>query len=492
MTQPSSERVEKWSVFELALRGPSDGNPYRDYPLKAVFRYGGREVTVDGFYDGEGTYRVRFMPDREGVWSYRTSSPADQLDGLSGSFECAPASEGNRGPVRVRDAYHFAHEDGTPYHPFGTTCYAWIHLDEGMQEETLRTLASKRFNKLRMCVFPKHYAFNSADPDSYPFAERADGGFDFDRFDPRFFAKLERRILELQKLGIETDLILFHPYDNGRWGFDRMSADTDEFYLRYLIARIASIRSVWWSLANEYDFMEEKTTADWDRLFRVVQEADPYGHLRSIHNGTRMYDHGSVRFYDHAKPWVTHLSVQHWDVTLPPIWHRQYRKPIVIDECCYEGNLPQRWGNITAEEMTRRFWDSAARGAYCTHGETYADPKDDIWWAKGGKLHGQSPERISFLRDILEDAPADIAPIPEIYDVPTIGVEGEYYLQYFGIHRPCWREIPLPEDAVYKAEIIDTWEMTIREVEGTLSGLSRLELPDKVYQAVRIRKLAES
>lgn len=484
-----SERVEKWGVFELVLEGPEHGNPYQDYPLKALFRFDGHEVTVTGFYDGGGLFRIRFMPDREGNWSFVTSSPVPELDGISGNFTCTPPSEGNHGPVRVTDEYRFAYEDGTPFHPFGTTCYAWIHLNKGMQEKTLQTLSGNCFNKLRMCVFPKHYAFNSEEPDSVPFALREDGGFDHARFDPAFFAKLESRILDLQKLGIEVDLILFHPYDKGHWGFDRMDPEVDGYYLRYLLARLSAYRNVWWSLANEYDFMEEKKTADWDRLFQIVQEEDPYSHPRSIHNGTRMYDHGSVHFYDHAKPWVTHLSIQHWDVTLAPLWHKVYRKPIVIDECCYEGNLPQRWGNITAEEMTRRFWDSIVRGAYCTHGETYIHPDNEIWWAKGGKLYGQSPERIAFLKSILEEAPAGYKTIPAIYDVPTIGVEGEYYLQYFGIHRPSYREIPLPEDAEFMAEIIDTWEMTITKLNGKHCGPSRLDLPDKLYLAVRIQRV---
>ena len=51
-------------------------------------------------------------------------------------------------------------------------------------------------------------------------------------------------------------------------------------------------------MANEYDFMKAKDMSDWDRFFRIVQERDPYSHLRSIHNSGPMYDHG--------KSWVTH------------------------------------------------------------------------------------------------------------------------------------------------------------------------------------------
>ncbi len=109
---------------------------------------------------------------------------------------------------------------------------------------------------------------------------------------------------DLLALGIEADIILFHPYD--RWGFATMSAETDDRTLRYVIARLAAYRNVWWSLANEYDLMQAKTMTDWDRFFRIVQESDPYGHLRSVHN--------CRGFYDHGKPWVTHCSVQHHDV----------------------------------------------------------------------------------------------------------------------------------------------------------------------------------
>ena len=104
----------------------------------------------------------------------------------------------------------------------------------------------------------------------------------------------------LRDLGIEADLILFHPYD--RWGFSDMDAKTDDRYLRCIVARLAAYRNVWWSFANEYDLMEQKRMSDWDNFFRLVQECDPYQHLRSIHN--------CRAFYDHAKPWVTHQSVQ--------------------------------------------------------------------------------------------------------------------------------------------------------------------------------------
>src|SRR5665811_1436029 len=68
--------VPQWEVFELTLAGPDAGNPFTEVQLGARFVLGRKVVAVDGFYDGMGTYKVRFMPDTEGEWTYTTSSKA--------------------------------------------------------------------------------------------------------------------------------------------------------------------------------------------------------------------------------------------------------------------------------------------------------------------------------------------------------------------------------------------------------------------------------
>ncbi|OZB98217.1 DUF5605 domain-containing protein [Paenibacillus sp. XY044] len=482
--------VERWAVYETAIHSSEAiGNPYRDVWLLAVFRNGDRVVKADGFYDGDGVYKIRFMPDSVGRWVFSTKSNMPSMDGITGEFDCTDPGSGNHGMVRVVSQDHFEYEDGTPYMPFGTTCYAWIHQSESVQDETLGVLKTSPFNKIRMCVFPKRYTFNTTEPELFPFAGSKELGFDLDRFEPRFFRKLERRIEQLGDLGIEADIILFHPYDKGHWGFDRMSPEVDEAYLRYVIARLSAYRNVWWSLANEYDFMREKRMEDWDRFFQMIRQHDPYQHLRSIHNGTKMYDPTSLKLYDHSKAWVDHVSLQHWDLTATDSIRRQFHKPVVIDECCYEGDIPRRWGNISGEEMTHRFWEGMVRGAYVGHGETYLHKDDIIWWSHGGQLHGTSPERIRFLRQILEDTPQKLVVLDTVKDVPALGSEGRYYLLYFGVHRPALFPMDLPEGNEYKAEVIDTRKMTIERLEGTYSGACTIPLPGKPYLALRIRLL---
>ena len=213
----ASAQTERWTIYEISLPGPSAGNPFVDVEIGARFALGHRSIDVDGFYDGQGVYKIRFMPDTPGDWTYSTHSNRAELNGKTGKFICAPARAGNHGPVRVRNTTHFSYEDGAPYIPIGTTAYAWTHQGDALEEQTLQTLRSAPFNKMRMCVFPKSYAYNANEPVYYPFENN-----DYTRFNPAFFAHLEKRVADLEALGIEADLILFHPYD--RWGYAKMGA----------------------------------------------------------------------------------------------------------------------------------------------------------------------------------------------------------------------------------------------------------------------------
>ncbi|MBN1402809.1 MAG: DUF5060 domain-containing protein [Anaerolineae bacterium] len=476
----SATEIERWGTFELTLDGPQEGNPFVDVSFGAEFAFRHRVVPVDGFYDGNGHYKVRFMPDTLGTWRYTTTSNLAALNGQTGAFECVAPSLENHGPVRVADTYHLAYEDGTRYYQIGTTCYVWNHQGDALEEQTLATLAGSPFNKLRMCVFPKDYLYNRNEPEFFAFQGDLARGFDFTRFDPVFFHHLEGRILDLMRLGIQADLILFHPYD--RWGFATMPTESDDFYLRYVVARLAAFRNVWWSMANEYDLMQAKTMADWDRFFRIVQESDPYGHLRGVHNC-----HG---FYDHAKPWVTHQSIQHRLPERTTEWRELYKKPVIIDETQYEGNVPRQWGNIPPQEMVRKFWEGTVRGGYVGHGETYLDPDDILWWSKGGVLHGQSPERIAFLKGILEGGPQrGFDPIEGVVETrfPCAGKGEAYLLTYCGILQPALMPLNLPEGNRYEIDVLDTWDMTVITLAGRYEGSVEIELPGKPYIAVRMR-----
>ena len=485
-------RVEKWDLFELDLKGPHVGNPYLDIELSAVFRKGGRELTTAGFYDGQGRYFVRFSPDEEGQWTYHTQSNAPQLSGKRGGFTCTAPTGQNHGPLKIVNTYYLEYADGTPFYAVGTTCYQWTSVSQDLQNTTLQTLAESPFNKIRMCVFPKHYSWNQSDPWAFPYV-RNEQVNDYTRPNYEFFRNFDKRIAQLNKLGIQADVILFHSYD--RWGHAKMGKENDDRYVKYMIARIGAYRNVWWSLANEWDLMlhrKHKTEADFDRFFRILKENDPYQRLRGIHNWYNTEDH----FYDHNKPGVTHASIQSSQFYKALEWRERYPKPQLWDEVRYEGNIPKGWGNLTPEMMTAHFWMGGLTGGYVTHGECYRKVKDDsddvLWWGKGGKLKGKSPPRITFFRKIMEAVPIkEMAPkITKLKEGQEnegvcfiLSKPGQIYLGYT-LNKDRLIRFDLVGNIDYKIELIDTWNMTVQDLGTVQPGTYTYKTTAK-YQAMR-------
>ncbi len=521
MLKSYTKQGTKYGVLELVLEGPAEGNPFAEQWVKGSFSCRGEEKRAEGFYDGDGIYRLRFMPSFAAEYRCRISTSWGETQEVK--ISVGEAEEGNHGPVRVADTFHFAYEDGTPYYPVGTTCYVWELQPEEVREDTFRSLKEAHMNKLRFCIFPKHYVYNLREPERYPFErrpgapwtpedydekklkERAGGSFnsyeslqfsieepeqvwDFSRPDPKYFAHIEACIERLGRMGVEADLILFHPYD--RWGFSKMGLENENFYLKYAVNRLSAFHNVWWAMANEYDLFSWKRIQEWESNAATVCEQDPYRHLRSIHNCMTMYDH--------SRAWITHCSIQRIDLYRTAentdLWRTQYKKPCVLDEIAYEGDLPFGWGNISGEEMTRRFWEAYTRGGYGQHGETYETEDGVIWWSHGGTLKGSSPARIAFLRRIMEENGGYMEPVPCLFDETCAsnsgpGAKRDCLLYYYGANRPNMRPFRYPGQT-FDVDVIDTWDMTVTNI-GRCSGSFQVKLPAKPYMAVRLTRVKE-
>ena len=501
--QQKTDSVEKWGMYEVTLNGPSTGNPFVGIELSAVFTNGEQTFEPDGFYDGNGIFKIRFMPDKIGVWTYKTKSNRNELNGKEGSFICTSASPGKHGPVQVRDQYQFEYRDGTPYFPFGTTIYEWVFQAENVRQQTLETLKSSPFNKARFLLVPPYkdkYLSGPLKLDKFPFEGTSIDNFDVSRFNIEYFHDFEKCLKQIEDLGIQADVILFRPYDGPKWGFDRMDMATNERFVRYVVARLAAYRNVWWSMANENSFMEYFTTDDWDKLFQIVAKKDPYHHMLSIHNADIIYDY--------TKPWVTHVSIQYYNAVrafgAAAMLRDIYRKPVINDEINYEGNISSRWGQLSGEEMVFRFWLAIIGGTYATHGEAFVDTSGINWISEGGVLHGESPSRIAFLKKIVETGPqAGLEPIDHAYTRNIAGEYGKYYLFYFGKEQIKSWDFVLPQRGLkdgmkFRVELIDTWNMTISAVDTVfeIEKLNRykfidkkkrsVKFPDKPYMAMRI------
>ncbi len=498
-----AEQIEQYRYFEISIDTAAR-------QVRGTFSCGDIQKEAEGFFLKESKWTVRFCPERTGRWDYRIT---DGEKAWEGAFTCVEARGKNHGRVRA-EGFHFRYEDKTRYLPFGTTCYAWIYQPEEIRAQTLKALAEAPFNKLRMCIFPKDMIYNEEEPPFFPYEKDEQGKWDIGKPVPEFWETLERCILELDGLGIEADLILFHPYD--RWGFSRLPAEDNRKHLKYCVTRLAAFKNLWWSLANEYDLMPGRMGADWDSYARLIRECDPYGHLLSIHNCFGPYE---------KREWMTHCSLQTADTKSALEMRMKYGIPVILDECGYEGDIPFDWGNLSAFELTHRIWMGCMRGGYCSHGETLYAEDNRLWWSKGGRLRGESVARIAFLKGLLEELPENLEPFffrvdtdpngkkQEGADTPfakaMMGLEEEErnrrildmlplalcnegcWLQYLG--RSCQREIQVnaPGEGSFRADILDVWEMRRVCAASRFEGSIRLKLPGKEGTAILLTRLPQ-
>lgn len=508
------EKFYQYETAQWSVKGKIPADSLACVDIRGIFRPDGESTSeeVYGFYAEDGTYIIRFYPGKCGIYHCRIEgNDIDETQEFD--FECLPKRQGKRGMVRA-DGTHFKTDDGQWFYPFGTTVYAMIHQDDSLAARTLQSLKAAPFNKIRICVFPKHFEYNHNEPPCFPFERADDGSWDVNRPDAAYWERLEDCIKSLDELGIQCDLILFHSYD--RWGFSELPVDDALVYLDYVVRRLGAFANVWWSLANEFDLMKYKQE-DWELFAHFIHEKDPYGHLLSCHQ--------MLREWDYSNKDTTHICTQTSALELLSRKIKKYNKPLMVDECGYEGNLPISWGNLSAFGLVHRFWTVCVQGGYCTHGETFFSEDEVIWWAKGGRLKGQSPERIGFLKGILEEigGPLEYAGLdfdresfnktmsdltPEMIEKneilmlfshytwedieknPAFAREyiGRYgdkaFLKYYGRQCPYLGMLVLPEDKKYKVEAIDVWEMKRWTVLEEAAGEVFFELPSKEGMAV--------
>ena len=88
--------MRQYETFEICFTGPEPQEGWAQPDLAASFSRADRAVTVKGFYDGEGQYVVRFLPDAPGEYAWQVRGVVN-ADGR----ETCESARNARGPVRA-------------------------------------------------------------------------------------------------------------------------------------------------------------------------------------------------------------------------------------------------------------------------------------------------------------------------------------------------------------------------------------------------------
>lgn len=326
-------------AFEMTeAEASAHPNPYTDVTLRAEFRSpkGGRTKVMQGFWDGDRRFRLRFAPDFEGRWDFRIISNLAGVDRKTGSFDAAP--QRLPGFVEVFNTRYFKHANSlTPHYWLGDTM---LHFSLAPWETFRRIVDARVEQKFT------HVRGLALGPDG----NEANAFRSPDEPNPAYFREMDRRIDYMTMNGLTVDLILGG--GGGRLIELFPTRRQRDLYIRYIAARYAAFNVTWQGL------LEWESYADGRGLLKEIAAAldkyDPYGHPKT----TAAAVSSAALSYDGWQDFMTQNTV---DAALAAIEFETQPAPFVNTRVGVEG------GGASAGEIRRRAWTAAVRGQYATY-----------------------------------------------------------------------------------------------------------------------------
>lgn len=300
-----------YETFELAIRGQrTNVNPFTRF-VETTFELDDRVVRVDGFYDGDDTWRVRFAPELPGEWRYTWRLGEQRGSGVVrvGKEPWLSRPSGTQGPairhrghVRARGDQRgtLEHADGSPHYWAGAK---WLSAKNYGPPER----GGERNEREEDGSF--HDAYYS-DETFYEFLDTAvayglngmllklglyplqDDGLSWDL---EWIRRADRWLAAMNERGVYCQITLFEPWSRKLGAPFEYSLDSSEHvldawsenqrpekqnYVRYALARFSGYSNVYWELANrirhpgfdERTFLDQASTA----YTAWLEAYDPY------------------------------------------------------------------------------------------------------------------------------------------------------------------------------------------------------------------------
>lgn len=418
--------------YELVFHSSKDYlNPFSDVDINAVFIHeSGRRISLPGFWNGANEWKIRFSPDRTGIWKYYVSCSDPDNGSLAGdgAIVCEyrePRTELEKhGYVKIGDGGRImTYEDGTPFFWLGDT--HWQMPDcERLHEcnypgctcgNQFRHLADDRIRK-GFTVYQTY--FDSAESDGG--GNRRVHHWWKDKYtliNPAAFNETMDIMIEyLASQGIMVAMGFgVHSCSVRAYGFDTKPLLA---FVRYCVARYACY-PVCWITAQEITDGSFSYFEPWRKAGEEVSRIDGYHRPNGAHTYP-LYADNPVMQVLHKEPWHDFYPLQAGhggksglqDRSFYASYRNTNNKPYIESECQYE---EIHCCGFTGSDASRcGAWRAMLSGAAgFTYGVTgvwafqWNDTDDRGWhtyspdpWYLGMDKHGST--EMTYLRQFFE------------------------------------------------------------------------------------------
>lgn len=353
-TNEQTTIVPKWDCFEAVLKSSVKyTNPVQQATLTATFVSPlGESFTVYGFWDGDNVWKIRFMPDLAGKWSFTTKCSDISNYGLhnkSGSFICTAPVKKDRfsihGPVKLSpDRRYLQHADGTPFFWLADT--AWNGPLMSTDDEWkfyLQTRAQQKFTAVQWVTTQWRAA-----PDGDINGQLAYTGREKIEINPDFFKRLDKKVEQMNRAGLLSVPVLLWAIQGGSQPEINPGVSLPEdqaiILARYMVARWQGYHTVW-ILNGDGDYRGEKAEK-WKRIGRAVFEGIHHSPVTQ-HPGGRMWilnEFINEKWYDICGYQSGHNERDdnlRWIFAGPPStdWKKEPPRPFISLEAPYENHF---------------------------------------------------------------------------------------------------------------------------------------------------------
>ena len=245
----------KWQKYELVFTSSTEyENPVQDVRTMEVAFLSptGITKTINAFWDGGKTWKVRFMPGETGSWTFTTTcsdAKNDGLNGQKGSFLCKPGSEKKdiymHGPVvNQAGTFYLTHSDGTPF--FWLACTAWngaLKSTDQEWDQYLRHRVENHYTAIQLVTTQ----WRGCDKSSEGMV--AFEGSGRIRINPEFFRLIDKKIDRVNEFGLVAAPVVLWALQigSGRELSPGYYLPDDQAILlaKYIVARYGANHVVW-------------------------------------------------------------------------------------------------------------------------------------------------------------------------------------------------------------------------------------------------------
>ena len=423
LTESTTFQVQRLQPIEITLtssRGYS--HPLLDVSVQGVFTEpGGRIITIKGFWDGDNTWRIRFAPPAEGIWSYRTES-TDRLNpglhGTKGEITVLPYSGddpfSNQGWLKASSSGRFlTYEDGSPFFWLGDTAWEMTWKSEPADMLTyMDDRQGKGFNVIQVVAL-SHQILTSNGVENR-MGEWSFNNEDFYRINPRYFDYLDTIVTAANARGMAVALVplwaAMSEVHKNSYLDDALTADQSLHLAEYIGARYAGYNVIW-IVGGDNSYHTHGQQVFWDRFAGSLREASGDVHLMTVHPKGWS---ASFDYFDNHTDWIdfhmyqsSHLADGDYTFIAARAGYRQKpAKPVLNGEAAYEDIYHNLWEpgdsrevasfRIRPEHIRQANYESILSGALV--GMTYG--ANGVWQWSTQEHTGTHSPRVSVAQAI--------------------------------------------------------------------------------------------